>query len=918
MPDALKEYKAKRNFSITSEPAEGGEASKGALTFVIQKHWATRLHYDFRLELDGTMKSWAVPKGPSYDSHDKRMAVHVEDHPISYSDFEGTIPPKQYGAGEVIVWDKGTWEPIGDPRKGYAKGEIKFEIHGHKMHGRWVLVRLRGHEDDKQEPWLLVKENDEYMRPASEFSVVDEMPDSVKDLPMPGAPQDRAAAREKVAALKAEAKKPAAKSAAKAATAKTTAAKAAVAKPAAKTAKRGAMPEGAVKAELPETMNAELATLVDGPPERPEEWIYEIKFDGYRILARVDQKGKDIRLITRNGNDWTDKLRPLHDEIKRMKLPDGWYDGEIVVHDENGKPNFNLLQLAFDGSNRAQIVYFIFDAPYMKGWDLRDVRLDQRRPLLQEALEARPSDTVRFSAEFGTDPSQLVVAACQIGLEGVIGKRRDSRYVNRRSPEWIKLKCGMRQEFVIGGWTDPHGARTGIGSLLLGYYDEKGVLRYAGNCGSGFNGASLRHMRETLEAIASDENPFPPRAVPGRGNHWVKPELVAEVSFSEWTATNSIRHPVFQGLRKDKLATAVVREQAKHVQEKTDMQAEEQADARPATKAGRAGQAAKAAKAAKESKATKTSKAAKAAEAGPDLSGVPAKFKVTHGERVMDKESGVTKLELVEYYALVGELMMEHLKGRPVSLVRAPEGVGGELFFQKHVVDPRKMPGVGQLDQKLDPDHPRMTRIDSVEGILSCAQWNVVEIHSQNAVEKRYETPDRFVFDLDPGEGISFAMVQEAAQVVRAFLEELGLTPFLKTSGGKGLHVVVPLKPKLDWDTVKDFSHAIVTHLAKTLPDRFSDKSGAKNRVGRIFIDYLRNGRGATTVAAWSARTRPGLGISVPVRWEELMDLRSGAHWTVRTVGERLAIGNTPWEDYEDSAATLTKAMKVLGFKPAK
>jgi bifunctional non-homologous end joining protein LigD len=635
------------------------------------------------------------------------------------------------------------------------------------------------------------------------------------------------------------------------------------------------------------------------------------------MLTRVDNKGKDIRLVTRNGNDWTDKLRPLQEEIKRMKLPDGWYDGEIVVHDEYGKPNFNLLQQAFDGSNRAQIVYFIFDNPYFKGYDLRDVRLDERRPLLQAALEERPSEAVRFSAEFGTDPGQLVAAACQIGLEGVIGKRRDSRYVTRRSPEWIKLKCGMRQEFVIGGWTDPHGARTGIGSLLLGYYDKDGVLRYAGNVGSGFNGASLRQMRETLEAIATDENPFPARSVPGRTNHWVKPELVAEVSFSEWTATNSIRHPVFQGLRKDKPARSVVREQAKHVQEGGTMKDVEQAaEAKPAA---RKRASAKTGSASEPDKAPKPAKATKPAKAAPEDSGLPAglpaSFKVTHGERVMDKESGVTKLELVEYYALVGELMIDHLKGRPVSLVRAPEGVGGELFFQKHVVDTRKMPGVGQLDQALDPEHPRMTKIDTVEGILSCAQWNVVEIHSQNAVETRYETPDRFVFDLDPGEGISFAMVQEAAQVMRAFLQELGLTPFLKTSGGKGLHVVVPLKPKLDWDTVKDFSHAIVTHLAKTLPDRFSDKSGAKNRVGRIFIDYLRNGRGATTVSAWSARVRPGLGISVPVRWEELADLTSGAHWTVRTVQERLAIGNSPWADYDKSATTLTKAMKALGFK---
>jgi bifunctional non-homologous end joining protein LigD len=850
MPDPLKLYKAKRDFKITAEPEEGGEASTGSLTFVIQKHWASRLHYDFRLELDGVMKSWAVPKGPSYDTHDRRMAVHVEDHPISYSDFEGTIPPHQYGAGQVIVWDKGTWEPVGDPRQGYAKGEIKFEMHGHKMHGRWVLVRLRGHEDDKQEPWLLIKENDEYARPAAEFSVVDEFPDSVRELPMPG----HAAA------------KPAAKAAAKTAAPKP---------------KRGAMPDGAVKADLPETLTPELATLVDGPPLDPENYIYEIKFDGYRMLARV--QGKDIRLVTRNGNDWTDKLKPLQQEIRRMKLPDGWYDGEIVVHDENGKPNFNLLQLAFDGSNSAQIVYFVFDIPYFKGYDLRDVRLDARRPLLQDLLTARSSDVVRFSAEFGTDPAQLVVAACQIGLEGVIGKRKDSRYVTRRSPEWIKLKCGQRQEFVIGGYTDPQGARTGIGSLLLGYYDKDGVLRYAGNCGSGFNGASLRHMREVLENIETDNNPFPPRAVPGRTNHWVKPELVAEVSFSEWTATDSIRHPVFQGLRKDKPAKSVVRELPKHMQEEAP---------KPARK-----------------RATK-----KAEE--PALPGnLPATFKVTHGERVMDAESGVTKVEMVRYYALVGELMMEHLKGRPVSLVRAPAGVGGELFFQKHVTDTAKMPGVAQMDPALDPDHPRMTEIATIEGLLSSAQWNVVEIHSQNATSKHYDTPDRMVFDLDPGEGIDWPKVQEAAQLMHAFLQELGLNPFLKTSGGKGLHVVVPLKPKLDWDTVKDFSHAIVNHLAKTLPERFSAKSGAKNRVGRIFIDYLRNGRGATTVAAWSARARPGLGISVPVRWEELPKLKSGSHWTVKTVHTRLDEGNAPWADYDKSATTLTKAMKALGFK---
>jgi bifunctional non-homologous end joining protein LigD len=840
MPDALKVYKSKRNFSITSEPAEGGVPQQaGSRSFVIQKHWASRLHYDFRLELDGTMKSWAVPKGPSYDTRDKRMAVHVEDHPISYNDFEGTIPEKQYGAGKVIIWDKGTWEPLDDPQKGYESGNLKFEMHGHKMHGKWVLVRIKGKGDEKQEPWLLIKEKDDYARPADEFSVIDEMPDSVSALPMPG---DK----------KAKAKKAPAKTA---------------------KARAGAMPEGAVKAALPDELSPELATLVDKVPSNPEDWVFEIKFDGYRMLARVE--GKDVRLITRNGNDWTDKLQPLQKELQRLKLPDGWYDGEIVVHDENGRPNFGLLQLAFDGSNTAQIVYFMFDAPYMKGYDLRDVPLEARRALLGQALEkAAASDIVRFSAEFSTDPKELVAAACQMGLEGVIGKRRDSRYVTRRSPEWIKLKCGQRQEFVIGGYTDPQGSRTGIGSLLLGFHDKDGVLQYAGNVGSGFNETTLRDITKKLKALETDESPFPPKAVPGRKHHWVKPKLIAEVSFSEWTNTGSIRHPVFQGLREDKPAKKITREVARHVEEVA-----------PPEEAG----------------------AAPEAKLPPDL-------KITHGDRVIDAQSGVTKIELVRYYALVGELMMEHLKGRPLALVRAPAGVGGELFFQKHA-DVRKLPGVVHMPEELDPGDPPMLEIASVEGILSAAQWNVVEFHTQNAVRKSYETPDRMIFDLDPGEGVDWKAIQEAAQLMRAFLDQLGLPAFLKTSGGKGLHVVVPIKGKLDWDTVKDFSHAIVDHMASTLPERFSFKSGARNRVGKIFIDYLRNGQGATTASAWSARVRPGLGISVPLEWDELMHVKGGDQWNVRNAHTRLDKGNDPWAGYSKAAKTLTAAMKQLGFK---
>jgi bifunctional non-homologous end joining protein LigD len=839
MPDALKVYKAKRNFSVTSEPAEGGEPCKNGLSFVIQKHWASRLHYDFRLELDGTMKSWAVPKGPSYDTRDKRMAVHVEDHPISYNEFEGTIPEKEYGAGKVIIWDRGTWEPLEDPATGYAKGSLKFTLHGHKMHGNWALVKIKGRGDEKQEPWLLIKEKDDHARPAEEFSVVDEMPDSVRDLPLPADAVKPAAVSKKAAAPK---------------------------------GKRGAMPARAVKADLPAELSPELATLVDKPPTTPADWIFEVKFDGYRMLARIE--GKSVRLITRNGNDWTAKLQPLQKELQGLKLADGWYDGEIVVNDEQGRPNFGLLQQAFDGSNTAHIVYFIFDAPFLHGHDLREVPLDERRAVLEAELEKKGSDSVRFSAEFGTDPAQLIEAACKLGLEGVIGKRRDSRYVTRRSPDWIKLKCQQRQEFVIGGYTDPQGARTGIGSLILGYYDKDGVLQYAGNVGTGFNDATLRDLSKKLAAIETDENPFPPKKVTGRTNHWVKPKLVAEVTFSEWTNTGSVRHPSFQGLRTDKPARKITREVAKHMEEV------EPKDATPAP-----------------------------------ATTLPASFKVTHGERVMDPQSGVTKLDLVRYYALVGEMMMEHLKGRPLALVRAPGGVGGELFFQKHA-DVRKLPGVVHMPEDLDPGNPPMLEIVSVEGILSASQWNVVEFHTQNATRKRYEQPDRMVFDLDPGEGVEWKTMQEAAQLMRAFLEELGLPSFLKTSGGKGLHVFVPIKGTLGWDEVKGFSQAIVHHLAATLPDRFAFKSGARNRVGKIFIDYLRNGRGATTACAWSARLRPGLGISVPLAWDELMAVKAGDQWNVRNAHTRLDQGNAPWDGYAKSAKTLTAAMKQLGYKP--
>ncbi len=847
-PDsALRSYRAKRDFKITSEPAEGGAPGVDGLGFVVQKHWAGRLHYDFRLELDGTMKSWAVPKGPSFDPKDKRMAVHVEDHPLSYAGFEGTIPDKQYGAGKVIVWDKGTWSPVGDPHEGYRKGDLKFDLHGHKLHGRWVLVRMKG-KGEKQEPWLLIKERDAHVRPAAEFSVVDELPDSVQALAMP-------------------------------ALAKPVVATAPVKK--AKSAKPHALPPQAKKAALPETLAPQLAVLAQAPPRDAADWIWEIKFDGYRMLARIDgSDGSDINLFTRNGNDWTAKLGALQRSLREARFPPGWYDGEIVVPNAQGIPDFGALQNSFDSSRTENIVFYLFDLPYFDGHDLRAAPLEARRALLQSVVAQAASPRIRFSEEFDAPADRMVESAYALGLEGIVGKRRGAPYRSTRSSDWIKLKCHRRQEFVIAGYTDPAGARTDFGALLLAVHDAVGTLEYAGNVGTGFSQRDLGDIKRKLDALASSASPFAKGTkVEGRP-HWVRATLVAEVSFGDWTQTGRIRHAVFRGLRTDKDASAIVREKEL---------AMDKPDAAPPP-------------------------------AAPAAEGLAAKVKVSNPQRVIDPSTGLTKIDLVRYFDLVGELLMTHLKGRPVSLVRAPSGIGGELFFQKHAeID--KLPGVRQLDAALFPGHPPMIEIASRQGILSVAQWNTVEIHTQNGCAKSFEHPDRMVFDLDPGEGVAWRQVQEAAQLVHAFLDELGLPAFLKTSGGKGVHVLVPLRSGHvskghDWDAVKGFSQAVVEHMAQTVPQRFVAKSGPKNRVGKIFIDYLRNGLGATTVAAWSARARPGLGISVPVDWSELMSLRGGDHWTVRTAHERLAQGNAPWAAYSKSARSLTAAMRKLGYRP--
>jgi len=828
MADSLKKYREKRNFEVTSEPAEGGEANEDARAFVIQKHWASRLHYDFRLELDGAMKSWAVPKGPCYDPAVKRMAVQVEDHPIAYNQFEGQIPEGQYGAGKVIIWDEGTWMPVGDPRKGYRDGHLKFDLQGAKMQGRWALIRLKGKESEKQPPWLLIKDRDDFSRPERDFSVVDEMPDSVvplRKMEKGAGPKDKATSRSNA---------------------------------------QPALP--GIAADLPAQLKPQLATLVDGVPQHAPDWLYEMKFDGYRLVARIE--GEDVRLFTRNGHDWSAKLPHLVEALRALPAKWAWVDGEIVMLDREGIPNFQSLQNAFDNDRTQDIVFYAFDLPFIGLRDLRQEPLGVRRALLQQLMDTAEDDHLRFSEAFEAAPSDLVATACRMGLEGIMAKRLSSPYVSRRSDTWVKVKCARRQEFAIVGYTAPKGSRAGLGALLLAVTEQDGSLRYAGKVGTGFDDASLVSLQKRLAAMETDKKPVANAPAAG-GVRWVKPELIAEVSFGEWTSGGHIRHSVFRGLRQDKPVKAISREKAVPVKDIDS-----------------------------ETPASKTSRA----KGG----------KLTNPDRVIDPSTKLTKLDLARYYGLIAPLMLAHLKGRPVSFLRAPAGIQGEFFFQKHLE--AAMPGVKSLPAKLDPDHPPLLEVPTAEAIMSAVQMNVVEFHTWNAVKTSIGKPDRLMLDLDPGEGVQWPTMQQAANLVRVLLQEIGLQAWLKTSGGKGLHVVVPLRKQYDWDTVKRFSQAVVQHLARTLPQLFVAKSGPKNRVGKIFADYLRNGFGATTVCAWSARARPGLGISVPVTWDELDKLTSGAHWTIQDVHSRLDVGNTPWDDY--APQSLTAAMSAMEFKP--
>ena len=831
--DPLAKYRGKRDFTATPEPSGGRSRGRPKrLSYVIQKHAASRLHYDFRLELDGVLVSWAVPKGPSLDPTDKRLAIHVEDHPLSYGGFEGTIPRGHYGAGEVIVWDKGTWEPEVDPRDGIASGKLVFQLHGQKLAGRWELVKI-AKPDEKQEAWLLFKKRDEFARPHRDYDVVSALPDSVIARPLEPPKSTQAAPPKKTRARKLS----------------------------------PADLPGAVEAALPATLAPQLATLATDVPKNGG-WRFELKFDGYRILARIE--GGEAHLFTRNGHDWSSKMPRLVEALEASGIQDAWLDGEIVVLNEQGAPDFNALQNALDPGNPTEdILYFLFDLPWCGGYDLRRVPLLARRELLEQLVGKADDTRLRFSTSFETDAATALATVARLNFEGVIAKRSDAPYSSGRSDAWLKLKSRQRQEFVICGYTERDNQPDQIGSLILGLHSDDRQWVPVGNVGTGWDAAEAKRLMTRLVKLAREDAPFAEPAKrsrwsrrPAGSERWVEPKLVAEVEFGGWTPDAKIRHAVYVGLRSDKAPHEVVREVARS----------------PASASG-----------------------------DSQVGGI----RVSHGDRVIDASTGITKIDLVRYYESVAEWMLPHLRGRPCSLMRAPKGVEGTTFFQKH--GDAGVPGIRELDPALWPEHEALLEVPTIEALIGAAQMNVIEFHTWNSTVKRIMQPDRIVFDLDPGEGVPWQKVQEAATLVRGLLEELGLVCWLKTSGGKGLHVVMPIAPRLEFDAVKDFSRTFVQHMSRVIPSRFTVTSGANNRIGKIFVDYLRNGEGATTVAAFSARARPGLGVSMPVAWEQLERLKSGAQWNVQTAREYLSFQkDDPWADYWTTKQTLTQAMKRL------
>jgi bifunctional non-homologous end joining protein LigD len=851
----LTAYTAKRDFTKTQEPpGEAGAPATGALRFVIQKHAARRLHYDLRLEMDGVFKSWAVTRGPSLDPQDKRLAVEVEDHPLAYGDFEGTIPEGQYGGGTVQLWDRGTWAPEGmNAADGLSGGDLKFTLNGTRLHGSWVLVRMKNDRTGgKRVNWLLIKHKDS-------FAQAGEPPAALTD-------DSSVASGRKMEQIKAgSGRRP---------------------KPFMNAEPTpAALPADAVwhsrkAGTTPHEAPGFIAPQLCTPVERPsggEGWVHEIKFDGYRIQAAI--KAGVATLRTRNGLDWTQRFAGVAKAC--ADLPDCIIDGEIVALDEAGAPDFAALQAALDEDNTDQLVFFAFDLMFTDGADMREKPLHERKARLATLLDTvsgKNANILRYVAHFADTGEAVLRSACQLSLEGIVSKRLDAPYRSGRSGSWTKAKCRAGHEVVIGAWAETNGA---FRSLLVGLHRGKHFI-HVGRVGTGYGKDKVAALMKRLRPLATTENPFTgPDAPRGTADiHWVRPELVAEIAFAGWTGAGMVRQASFKGLRDDKPAQEVAAREPAPAS--TDL-ATPQVKTRSPT-----------------------------SNAPAKIMGVP----ISHPDKPLWPDAAgdgarVTKRDLAAYFEAVGAWLLVHIKGRPCSILRATEGFAGEQFFQRHA-----MKGASSLFTLVDVagDKKPYLQIDRVEALAAAAQIGALELHPWNNVPFAPETPGRLVFDLDPGPDVSFTAIIEAAQDMRDRLDHLGLSSFCKTSGGKGLHVVTPLaveKNAPSWAEAKTFAHDVCNAMAADSPDRYVVNMAKRLRQGRIFLDYLRNDRTSTAVAPLSPRARPGALVSFPVEWRQVKTGLDPSNYSIRTA-PALLIKNKPWSSYDDAARPLSPAIKRL------
>ena len=843
----LARYRSMRDFHVTGEPSgedKSGRSGAGdpTLPFVIQKHAATRLHYDFRLGWNGVLKSWAVTKGPSYFPGDKRLAVQVEDHPLEYGGFEGIIPKGQYGGGTVMLWDRGTWEPHVDVDQGLKNGSLKFALHGEKMKGNWALVRMNGRAANESKPnWLLIKEHDQEERTQQDTPIVEESPDSVlsgRDMDAIANAQDRVWNSNRSEPNRAHILEPTTKRASAKSSLSTS-----------KRRKRNSSKElaGAPKESLPSFVAPQLAMLAKAPPSG-DRWMHELKLDGYRIQARIDRKQSGVELLTRTGLDWTHRMKPIADALAHLSVQSAVIDGEVVVLDADGKSSFANLQSAFQEGAERKLTYFAFDLLHLDGHNLRDLPLLDRKEILENVLSKNDvPDSIRLSEHIFGDAAQIFRKACDLGIEGIVSKLATAKYASGRGGSWLKIKCYQEQEFVIAGFTLPSNGIHGVGALLLGYYRD-GDLVYAGRTGTGFTQKTHHMMRDRLDKLSSTASPYAKvPAAAARGAHWVKPELVAQVSFATWTADNLVRQAAFKGLREDKPAKSVRREEAQLVP-KTSTQ--------PTSATGRS---------------PRTPLAIAEKRAGSRSAQNELPIHLTHPDKVLDPTTGITKDSLARYYLAIADYMLPYVADRPLTLVRCLDGSDKPCFYQKHK---NKMlsgnfDSIDVVDKKTGKPEPYIS-LSTPIAIVELAQIGVLELHPWGARNESLERPDRIIFDLDPDTAITWKLIATSAMEIRKRLKALGLESFVKTTGGKGLHVVVPIHPEHPWPMVKQFAYNFVLALEKDLPSLFLTKMTKAARTGKIYLDYLRNERGATAVAPFSPRARAGLPVALPLSWTEL------------------------------------------------